>query len=206
MPANALVEENDSYQYFEWLTGKRDFTWNNYVKWGEDVRVELYDGLVYMMASPDEWHQEVLLDISTQLRLFLKGKKCRPYIAPFDVRLFPEEDGSDKIVLQPDVFVVCDEAKTFGRKYCKGAPDFVIEVMSESSEGKDLYDKKRWYEKAGVKEYWVVSRDRLYVYRLGSNGCYEESITAMSDLTTMPVEVLCGCIVSFSDIKTRYGV
>jgi len=78
--------------------------------------------------------------------------------------------------------------------------------MSESSEGRDLYDKKKLYERAGVKEYWVVSRDKLYVFRLGSNGRYEESVTAMSDLTTMPVETLCGCTVDFYDIKTRYGI
>jgi len=39
--------------------------------------------------------------------------QCTAYTAPFDVRMFPKEDGSDNVVLQPDVFVVCDKDKVF---------------------------------------------------------------------------------------------
>jgi len=118
----------------EWMKARKGFCWNDYVKWDDDVRVdrvELFDDLVYMMAAPDEWHQWVAGNMYRQLGDFLNGKKCTPYIAPFDVRLFPQEDGSDNTVFQPDVFVVRDRDKVFGRKYCNGAPDFVIEVMSD---------------------------------------------------------------------------
>jgi Uma2 family endonuclease len=175
------------------------------VKWGDDVRVEMIDGLVYMMAAPDEWHQWVVGNMYRQLYDVLEGKPCTPYIAPFDVRLFPKEDGSDNTVYQPDVFVVCDRDKVFGRKYCNGAPDFVIEVMSDSSRGRDLEDKRIWYSKADVKEYWVVSADRLYVYRPGVNG-YDETVIEMPDLSEMPVRVLPGCVLKFDEMKKRYGV
>ena len=207
MPDVAVADNSPDFVP-KWMKALRGFCWNDYVKWDDDVRVgrvELFDGLVYMMAAPDEWHQWMVGELYMQLRQFLEGKPCTPYIAPFDVRLFPEEDGSDNTVFQPDVFVVCDRDKAFGRKYCNGAPDFVIEVMSVSSRGKDLEDKKLWYSKAGVKEYWVVSADRLYVYRPGANG-YDKTVSEMSGLSEMPVGVLPGCVIRFDAMKKRYGV
>jgi len=204
---NVAAADNSPDFVPEWITAKRSldgFCWNDYAKWGEDVRVEMFDGLVYMMGAPDEWHQWVVGELAVQLAHFLGGKSATPYIAPFDVRLFPKEDGSDNTVFQPDVFVVCDRDKVFGKKYCNGAPDFVIEVMSDSSRGRDLEDKKIWYYKAGVKEYWVVSADRLYVYRPGVNG-YDETVIEMSGLSEMPVEILPGCVVRFDDMKKRYA-
>jgi Uma2 family endonuclease len=204
---NVAVADNSPDIIPEWIRPRRNldgFCWNDYVKWGEDVRVEMIDGLVYMMGSPDEWHQWVVGNMYSQLSDFLNGKKCTPYIAPFDVRLFSQEDGSDNTVFQPDVFVVCDKDKVFGKKSCNGAPDFVIEVMSDSSRGRDLEDKKIWYYKAGVKEYWVVSADRLYVYRPGVNG-YDETAREMSGLSEMPVGVLPGCVIKFDDMKKRYA-
>jgi len=189
----------------EWLKIRKEFVWNDYAKWDDTIRVELLDGMVYMMASPDEWHQWTAGEFYAQLKQFLNGRKCTAYIAPFDVRLFPKADGSDNVVLQPDVFVVCDSEKVFGKKYCNGAPDFVIEVMSDSSRGKDLEDKKIWYAKAGVKEYWVVSTDKLYVYRLGAKG-YDEVVRDISGLSEMPVEVLPGCVLKFDGMKERYSV
>jgi len=202
MKSNALAKDAN---YFEetpvWLK-KRSSCWNDYIKWDVEASVELFAGLVYMMASPDEWHQWVAGDIYGQLRELLKGRKCTPYIAPVDVRLFPQADGSDNVVFQPDVFVVCDPDKFFNRTYCHGAPDFVIEVMSKSSAGKDLVDKKNWYEKAGVQEYWVVSYDKLYAYML-IDVRYAEEIRHIADISDVPVKSL-GCTLNFEAMKERY--
>jgi len=62
-----------------------------------------------------------------------------------------------------------------------------------------------WYYKAGVKEYWVVSADRLHMYRPGVNG-YDETVSEMPGLSEMPVRVLPGCVLRFDDMKKRYGV
>jgi len=71
-------------------------------------------------------------------------------MAPFDVRLFYEEDNSDKLVVQPDVLVICDSKKLSDGRACRGAPDFVVEVVSDGSTKKDFVTKKAKYEKAGV--------------------------------------------------------
>ncbi|WDU82629.1 Uma2 family endonuclease [Caloramator sp. Dgby_cultured_2] len=63
-----------------------------------------------------------------------KGLNCEVYVAPFDVRLIEEGENeySCKNVVQPDISVVCDKNKLDDRG-CKGAPDFIIEVVSPSN-------------------------------------------------------------------------
>ena len=186
------------------LVPKRELTYKDYKTWDDDIRVELIDGLVYMMASPDEWHQWALGDLFEQLKNLLRGRKCTPYAAPFDVRLFYEEDESDKTVVQPDILVVCDESKTLGLKFCKGAPNFIIELMSDSSGGRDLIDKKLQYEKAGVQEYWVVSKDKVYKHIL-VNGVYLEKIIPMNRELQLKIDTLESGALNFQAIVDRYS-
>ena len=97
------------------------------------------------------------------------------YVAPFDVRL-PEDDQTDDAVMtvvQPDISVICDPAK-LDMRGCRGAPDFIIEIISPATAGKDQIQKVALYEKHGVKEYCLVHPgDRLITVRLlDSEGRY----------------------------------
>ena len=180
------------------------YTYRDYKTWDDTIRVELVDGMVYMMASPDEWHQWVSGSIYRQLGNQLEGKKCTPYDAPFDVRLFYEADESDKTVYQPDILVICDERKTKGFRYCKGAPDFIIEIISEYSEDRDLGEKRKKYEKAGVKEYWVIGKDKLHVF-VSDGGKYTETVIKITKDLKQPVACLEGCIIDFQGMVDRYA-
>lgn len=42
----------------------------------EDVRAEVFDGVLYNMTSPSQEHQTLLLELSTQLNAYVKGKKA----------------------------------------------------------------------------------------------------------------------------------
>ncbi|MCL2412326.1 MAG: Uma2 family endonuclease [Treponema sp.] len=174
----------------------KEITYKQYNSWSEDIRCELIDGIPYMMSSPTRWHQQVAGNIHGQLWSWLEGKPCEVYIAPFDVRLFPEDDESDKIVLQPDVMVVCGEKKLSDGRACKGAPDFVVEVVSKSSQGRDFAAKKALYEKAGVREYWVVDEGAVYKY-VPIDGVYEETVYELETDSKIEVEVLPGCSINF---------
>ena len=134
------------------------YTYADYEVWDEGFRCELIDGIVYMMASPTLWHQDVVLEVGSVLREFLKGKKCKTFVES-GVRLFPSVDKTDKDVLLPDIIVVCDESKITGGKVCEGAPDIVFEVLSGSTRLRDLNVKKQIYKQAGVKEYWIIAKD-----------------------------------------------
>lgn len=145
-------------------------TYGKYRRWSEDIRYELIDGVADAMApTPSRRHQEVLGELSRQVANALEGHPCRPYIAPFDVRLPQAGEADDDVdtVVQPDLSVVCDRGK-LDEAGCRGAPDWVVEVLSPATAGHDHILKRAVYERAGVREYWLVHPvDRIVsVYRL----------------------------------------
>jgi Uma2 family endonuclease len=133
------------------------FTYADYRRWPDDERWELIDGVAYAMAAPSLTHQTVVGELFVQISLFLRGKPCRPFVAPFDVRLPRGNEADDDIltVVQPDITVVCDPSK-LEESGCRGAPDWVIEVLSPSTAAKDQIQKLAAYERAGVPEVWLV--------------------------------------------------
>ncbi|TXF13336.1 Uma2 family endonuclease [Pelomicrobium methylotrophicum] len=152
---------------------KRDaarHTYGEYLRWPEEARYELIDGVAYAMApAPSRRHQEVLLELARQVANALEGHPCRPFIAPFDVRLPRAGEADDEIdtVVQPDLSVVCDPRK-LDDLGCRGAPDWIVEVLSPTTASHDHILKRAVYERAGVREYWLVHPvDRIVtVYRL----------------------------------------
>jgi Uma2 family endonuclease len=58
-----------------------------------------------------------------------------------------------------------------GEKNIQGAPDLVIEIISESTAYRDLVQKKKLYGKFGVKEYWIAipGEELVEVYILKDN-------------------------------------
>jgi len=135
----------------------RHFTYADYKAWelAEGERFELINGEAYAMSAPNTRHQEILGEIFSQFHNYLRGKPCKVYPAPFDVRLYYEEDESDDTVVQPDITVICDENKR-GYEGCRGAPDLVIEILSPSNTAIEMERKLKLYQDAGVREYWVV--------------------------------------------------
>ncbi|MDR0710454.1 MAG: Uma2 family endonuclease, partial [Spirochaetaceae bacterium] len=133
-------------------------------------RYEIIHGEACAIAGPNTYHQSILMELAKQIAVYLTGKPCRIYPAPFDVRLFYEEDESDDTVVQPDISVICDEKKR-GREGCHGAPDLVAEILSPSNTAIEMERKFNLYREAGVREYWVVDpeskRVKSYVFRNG---------------------------------------
>jgi len=153
------------------------FTYRHYRTWPDDERWELIDGVAYAMSpAPGAAHQKVVLEIGLLLREFLRGKRCRVFIAPFDV-LLPEGDEADDevdTVVQPDALVYCDPSKHDERRG-RGAPDLAVEVLSPSTSKKDQHEKFERYRRSGVREYWVLDpRGKwLCVYRLKPDGNFD---------------------------------
>jgi Uma2 family endonuclease len=162
---------------------EREWTYADYKEWelNPGERFELIDGVAYAMAAPNTEHQQISMTLSAQLFNFFEGKPCRPFAAPFDVRLFYEEDDSDDTVVQPDLVVVCDPEK-LGKEGCRGTPNLVIEILSPSNTAIEMHRKLDIYESAEVPEYWVIDPEQklIEVYRL-SGGRYEPRILRMGD-------------------------
>ena len=116
-------------------------------------RAELIDGELYMMATPGRIHQRLVMELSFRIRNYIGSKNgdCEVYPSPFAVFL----NENNEIYLEPDISVICDKNKLTDEG-CKGAPDWVIEIVSSSSRSMDYNKKLFKYRTAGVREYWIV--------------------------------------------------
>jgi len=152
------------------------FHYADYLTWPEQERWEIIDGVPYAMTpAPASDHQMVLGEIFGNFWQYLKGKPCRVFMAPFDVRLSDNPAAADyevETVVQPDIVVICDQGK-IDQRGCHGAPDIAVEILSPSTAYKDETEKMRLYEKYGIREYWIVNPVAQYImlYRL-SDGKY----------------------------------
>jgi len=182
----------------EAIQKNKRYTYTDYLTWDDDMRYELIDGVPYMMSAPNLKHQETTGEVYGQLRNFLKEKPCRPFIAPVDVRLNAKKGDND--VVQPDVLVVCDHSKLEDGKSVKGAPDFIVEVLSPSTTSYDCFVKLNKYMWAGVREYWIINLDEKIVLTHILTGNNYITKTYGADCNFIPVSVLEGCVIDLKAI------
>ena len=187
------------------LRTEKHYTYADYLQWPDETRYELIDGEAFLMSpAPLVEHQEVAGEVFRQLANQLDGQPCRPYIAPVDVRLprTDEADAAIDTVVQPDVLVVCDPGKV-DRRGVRGAPDWLLEVLSPSTAAHDQIAKRRTYERAGVREYWLVHPgDRTLTVYVLENGQYgRPEIYELKDAT--PIGVLPGVSIAWDALVTR---
>ena len=150
----------------------------------EGQRAELIDGQIYDMAPPSPMHQELVMELSATLRDYIKknGGPCKVYPAPFAV--FLNED--DRNYVEPDISVICDSSKVDNRGY-QGAPDFIIEIVSPSSQRMDYLTKLFKYRTAGVREYWIVNPLQRTVQLYSFEGTEDSTQYSFDDEITVTI-------------------
>lgn len=162
----------------------------------EDVRAEVFDGQINYMASPSQIHQSILLELSTLLNSYVKSQKgdCKVFPASFDVKL----SDHPLTIVQPDIMIVCDKDK-LDENRCNGAPDFIIEIVSPGNPADDYIKKAYYYEKYGVREYWIVDPRRKTV----TVNYFEKNILNIqySFDSTVKVSIYEDLYLNFSDIS-----
>jgi len=176
------------------------WTYADYKDWelkpGE--RYEIIYGEAYAMSAPNAYHQSILTEMVRQIANFLKDRQCKVYPAPYDVRLFYEEDESDDTVVQPDISVICDREKR-GKEGCRGAPAFIAEILSPSNTAIEMQRKFNLYRDAGVREYWVLDGEHKTVNVHLFDG--ETTIShAYGEKDSAPVAVLQGLSVDLEPV------
>lgn len=189
----------------EELIREKSYTYEDLLSWDDGDRYELYDGIPVAMASPSDVHQDILGELYWQINSYLRGKQCKVFFAPFDVRLFEKPGDTPKdvdTVVQPDLMVVCDRSK-IDRHGIHGAPDLVVEITSPSTRRYDRLLKLDRYMRAGVREYWIVdpAERQVWVNQL-VDGFYRTATvySANSIQTTVPVGVLEGCVIDLTTV------
>ena len=188
---------------FSQLDLSKSYTYADYLTWKFDEFVELIKGQVMRpMAGPSRQHQEYTGNIFGEIRQYLKGKSCRVYVSPFDVRLTTAGANGDQqiqTVVQPDICVVCDPAKLDDRG-CVGAPDWIIEIVSPGNTARDTKIKFDLYEESGVREYWIVYPGvKTVAAYLLKDGQYKLS-AEYAEPGPVPVQVLPGLALEWAEI------
>lgn len=162
------------------------FTYEDYLLFPDDgKRHELLDGEHFVTPAPSTKHQRVFRHLLYFLEDHLRQTKAGEVLgAPTDVVL------SDFDVVQPDLlFVSAARTSIITEKNVQGAPDLMIEILSETTRKTDEVIKRKLYERQGVSEYWIVDPDltSVKVYQMTERGyarATELSVEANDKLET----------------------
>ncbi len=164
----AIREKALDYQY-----GGKKVSYEEFMEIYEKstLRMELINSEIHLLSSPGIAHQEILGRSHLIFNDSFKGKKCRVFLAPFDVH-FRKKDIKDPDVMQPDLLVACDlENNVTEKGRYMGTPTLVIEILSESSRSKDMIDKLDTYRLSGVREYWIIDQKQENILIYSFDNC-----------------------------------
>lgn len=156
----------------EYYYGGRKATYEEFLELTRDTedRYEYIDGEIYVMDSPKTTHQIALTELFVIFYNWFQGKRCRSFVAPYDITLKRNQDNIN--IVQPDIMVICDlEENLDENDYYQGVPALVVEILSESTRRKDLIKKLDLYMSCGVREYWIANpmSKEVTVYLLADN-------------------------------------
>lgn len=177
------------------------YTLDDYYALPDEQRVELIDGVFYDMAAPAFLHQLILMHLSYLFHDCAEqhGLPCEVFAAPCDVRL----DRDNYTMVQPDLLVICSPQDYLHMKRLEGAPDLAVEILSPSTRSKDMILKLYKYEKAGVREYWIVDPEhRTVTVHFFDTDRYDPVRYTFHD--QIPVQISEGkCSIDFSRIEEK---
>lgn len=174
---------------------KHKYTLEEYLEMDarSEARLEYWDGEIFDMSGVDPDHDQIEGNIYHHLRLKLRGKKCRPYLA--NTRL--------KVPSMPpyrygDISALCGEPQyeMIGGVQTLTNPALIIEVLSYSTEGYDRGLKFTQYKSIpSFCEYLLVAQGRPHVSHFvrQADGLWNQreytDLTAVVKLTSLDCEL-----------------
>ena len=129
---------------------------------------EYLNGEILFSSRTSQRHNRVIRRILSKLDEYFDGSKCEPFSEQIEV-IFKNE--SEQYNFLPDIFVMCDDAKTLGESFIS-SPKIVFEVVSEKYSDNDYFIKARIYQKFGVLEYNIVEPSGSITQYTLVNGTY----------------------------------
>ncbi len=159
-------------------------TYEDYCRLPNDgKRYEIIDGELFVTPSPLTLHQRIVTRLTAHLWAFVEKRRLGEiFVSPFDVVF------SDFDVVEPDIlFVSKKRVSVITPKNVQGAPDLVVEVLSETTAKTDRTTKFKLYARYGVKEYWIIDPKgpSVQIYRLGRGAfALAAKLRAAADLTS----------------------
>lgn len=152
-----------------------------------DERLELFDGVLYVMSTPTKDHQFLMRHLGIHFEAFLDDFDIPPYEVHHDITTILSE-GLQRAV-EPDlVIILAGRDDVGGRIYVEGVPDIVVEILS-TDRSHDLVFKRRIYAEAGVQEYWIFDpvNDNVLPLELRGGEYIERPMLTAADTLTTPL-------------------
>lgn len=149
---------------------KKKISFEEFLTKFDGKHAEWIDGEVIEFMSASDKHQDLSDFLIAILRIFIEENDLGIIrTAPMTIKL--GDRGRE-----PDLFFIAkNRLKSLKKNYFDGAPDLIIEIISPESRGRDRGDKFYEYEKAGVREYWIIDYERQKVefYNLDKDGFFQ---------------------------------
>jgi Uma2 family endonuclease len=176
------------------ITKQRYYTPEEYLELEEaaEYKSEYIDGQIIPMAGGTINHNQIALNLSTELNFAFKKQNYRVFMG--DVRLWIPQKLT---YTYPDVMILAGEPEFFNnRKDIILNPQIIVEVLSKSTKGYDREDKFQAYRTISTfQEYLLIDQTRIHVDQFSKTGKkqwtlreYDEEDDAIA-LVTVPFEI-----------------
>ncbi len=130
----------------------------------DELRAEWIDGRVILMSPSNVEHDDLSIWFIRLIGDFVEEHQLGTIYRNIFVRL----PGQRRRRVPDLMFVSAGRLNLLQPTYLGGAPDLLIEIVSPDSQSRDRREKFIEYEKAGVREFWIVDplSKTLEVYKL----------------------------------------
>jgi len=140
-------------------------TETEFLQWcDEELRAEWVNGRVILMPPVSDAHDDLDTWLIALIRLLAEEQDLGVVRQDMFVRL----SGQRRLRVPDVMFISKERLQQLKPTFLDGAPDLVIEIISPDSQSRDRREKFGEYEKAGVREYWIIDplSQTVEVYRL----------------------------------------
>lgn len=120
------------------------------------------------MAGASVEHSMVIVNFVNMVYNQLKDSMCRVF--PDNVQYKWQLDNGEEKIVVPDASINCQVRSRKGNSFIN-APQFIMEVISPSTEKYDKEEKKGIYCEQEINEYWIVDwrKKQVDIYTLDYN-------------------------------------
>ena len=162
-------------------------------------RYQLINGVLVEMSGASYAHQTFLVQLLMQLATQVESLGMGEIIpAPFDVHI------DEFNTYQPDLlFVSIDRRNILDRSAAIGAPDVVVEILSDSTRRRDLNEKLPVYAANGVREVWIVDLEAITVTVHSGDGSAFAPVRTFAASDTLTSHAMPGVAVDLGPIFAR---
>ena len=165
-----------------------------------EVRHEYMDGELFAMSGASEPHNQIVVNLSGEIRAQFKGRSCKVYTNDMRVRIA----GTGRYVY-PDVTAVCGAARFDDQELDTLInPSLIIEVLSTATEAYDRGEKFGYYRRIETfAEYVLVAQDKPHIEQFSSQPNGQWLFTATSGLESSVELPSVGCRLLLAEIYDK---